>query len=203
MKRHPIIVVAFCILFLASCMQVQRPKPWNVSDQHPDNTGFLFIKVKPTVKYSPGGSITCMSMWSLSGEKSKQSGQREGGLIETPYLLDGRYFIYPLKPGPYMIGYAIGIIGLLENRSSIRYTLAFEIKPGEVAYLGSFNPIDEFKYSKSFNQHKVDYNFIKMEIIDEFDNDVNWLKNRFPSIFDKFQLKNYTPEIRYIKKNPA
>ena len=199
MKRLSVFIALYCLLVLIGCAQVQRPKPWKLNDQDPMNIGFMFMKMKPTVKYSPGGLITCMSMWSLSGAKSNETGEREGGLIETQNLMDGRYFIYPLKPGLYMMGYAIGMIGT-GSKMQIPYTLTFEIKPGEVAYLGHFTPIDEFKYSQSFDKHSVLYHFEKMDITDDYVTDIKWASNRIAGIFSKFQPKNYYPEIREVKK---
>lgn len=203
MKRISLCLLLCCIFLLSSCGEIPRLKPWKIDEQNPNNTGILFLKINPTVKYYPAAYTECRSMWSLDGPDSiDHSKSINYGLIETPHLFDGRYIIYPLKSGYYRLTYATFIVMSGQSRIQYPYTLDFQIKPGEIAYLGSFKPIDKFVYNKSWDKGTSSYNFITMEKYDDYKDDIKWLTNWCKRLFDNFQPINYCPEIKDIKKQP-
>ncbi len=202
MKRVSLFLLVLCFLLFSSCFRIQRPEPWKLTDQNPNDNGFVFVKIEPTVNYTLGRSFVCRSMWSMVGVKyDDPKSCKQYGIIETPYLIEGKYFLYPLKNDRlYMLGYAAGIVRKAEKSYQTPYYLQFEMKPGEIAYMGSFNPNDNFQLVNAGTQQKVIYSFTKMNIEDDYNEDISWLKSRYPSLITNYQIKNYFPEIRDIEK---
>lgn len=197
--------ILFCLLvlsFLVSCAKVPRLKPWNIADHNPKDTGFVFVKMKPTTEYYPSTYTTCKAMWTLDGSESTDPSKGINvGVIETPTLIQGKYILYPLKTGFYRLTYFSFIVMRdLSNKIWYPYTFDFQIKPGEIAYLGSFNPIDSFNYNKDYDKETVSYVFTSMKISDDYKDDIEWLNNRYGDMFDNFKPFNYYPLIKNLKK---
>ena len=196
MKRVCLFFLLLCLLILFSCSTIQSPKPWKLEDQDPNITGFLFVKIKPTVNYPCANKLKCRTRWILTGAANSNPKKAINyGDIETSNLIEGKYLLYPLKSdATYLLGYAANIYGSIKPAWSAPYRCYFDIKPGEIAYMGSFNPVEDFKLVKGGTQKQVSYNFTRMDTFDTFEIDNNWLKSRFPTLNKIYRIKNYFPE---------
>lgn len=192
----------FIVLFVSGCAKIlpkiERLKPWNIVEQNPADTGFIFVKMEPTIAYSPTTSMMCKSGWVLVQlELTEPSKASNLGVIETPTLIDGKYLLYPVKPAErlYSLVYFAYTVVNASSKQTMPYKYNFTVKPGEIAYLGSIKRNDSCKYYQTWNQ--ITYTFESIEILDDYDQDIRWLRNRFNAIFTEFSPTNYHSTLRF------
>ena len=204
MKRVVLCLLIF--IFLAGCStlgnynpfkKLPRLESWYFADQNPNEVGFVFLKLDPTKVIHPAIYTTFRSLWILTKVISIDPLKGEDSrIIETPWYRDGKYLFYPLKAGRYELLYQTFIVmSNNEHRTWNNYYIRFDIKPGEIAYLGSLKPEDKFNFQTSYNKEYANYNFISMEIHDDYNVDLEWLKGKWGNYLNDYKPHNYYSSI--------